>query len=265
WFGLGYKLVTGQDHTKFHYARGENFMSSLPDAIAVICCYLVIIFGGQELMRNRAPINPGFLFKVHNVFLTFASLALLVLFIEQILPMILEHGMHFALCSPDATNQQLQLLYYLNYLLKYYELLDTGFMVLKKKNLDFLHWFHHAMTAILCWVCLDGKSNMCWVVITLNLTVHVLMYWFYFETSRGKKPWWKQWVTRSQITQFMIDLCVIGYTFYSEFTKRFIPSLPHHPMGCSGTKEAASFGGALIFAYLVLFMQFYTRTYENKK
>ena len=41
-------------------------------------------------------------------------------------------------------NPYLHLFYYLNYLLKYYEFIDTYIIILKKKNVIFLHWYHHA-------------------------------------------------------------------------------------------------------------------------
>lgn len=73
--------------------------------------------------------------QIHNAFLTIVSLVLLVLLIEQLVPKLVNQGLYFTICSEDAWTQELELLYYLNYLVKYYELIDTVFLVIKKKKL----------------------------------------------------------------------------------------------------------------------------------
>ena len=42
------------------------------------------------------------------------------------------------------------------YLSKYYEFLDTILLVLKKKPLDFLHCYHHAIVPTGCWLGFNG-------------------------------------------------------------------------------------------------------------
>lgn len=97
--------------------------------------YFTIIFGGRALMTNSKPLPCKFFFQIHNVLLTFVSGALLALLFEQLFPQLYRHGLYYTICSEKAWTPQLELIYYLNYLVKWWELVDTGFLVIKKKKL----------------------------------------------------------------------------------------------------------------------------------
>jgi fatty acid elongase 3 len=65
-----------------------------------------------------------------------------------------------------------------------------------------------------------------------------------------------------QIAQFVIDLCVIYYIMYNALTVRL--DLPFPTNGdCYGDLHAGYFGTAIISSYLLLFIDFFVRTYRK--
>jgi hypothetical protein len=117
---------------------------------------------------------------------------------------------------------------------------------------------------VLCFTQLNGKTTVSWVPITLNLLVHVLMYYYYFRTAAGAKIWWKKYLTTLQITQFIIDLCIVYFCTYTYFSYQYWPWFPDWG-NCAGTESSALFGCALLSSYLLLFINFYRLTYQKKK
>ncbi|KAI8367471.1 GNS1/SUR4 family-domain-containing protein [Radiomyces spectabilis] len=264
YFEKVYEAVVGKPASSFSFTPGVTPLSTVNEVVASCITYFVVIFGGRYLMTQFPPFRLQALFQLHNFLLTIVSGILLVLMVEQIFPKIYHHGFLYAVCSNDAWTQPLELLYYLNYLVKYWELIDTVFLVAKKKKLEFLHYYHHSLTMVLCFSQLGGKTAVSWVPITLNLTVHVLMYYYYFRTAAGHKIWWKKYLTTMQITQFIIDLFVIYFCTYTYFAYTYWPHLPN--MGsCAGTEASALFGCALLSSYLFLFINFYRLTYQKSK
>lgn len=236
-------------------------LSSTPVVVGALAGYLSVIFGVQELMRTRQPLKLQFLFQLHNVLLSSGSALLLALMVEEIFPIWRKHGLFYAICGEGAWTSRLEFYYMINYYFKYWELVDTVFLALKKKPLAFLHVFHHAATAFLCFTQLNGKTSVSWVVITLNLAVHVVMYYYYYATAGGRRFWWKKYLTTMQIVQFVIDLFVVYFASYSYFIATYLPSAPHVGT-CSGGEGAALFGCLILTTYLFLFISFYRQTYK---
>lgn len=248
---------------EFEFVEGELPLSLLPQVLGAIATYYLIIFGGRAILKNSEPFKLNFLFQIHNLILTTASLTLLILFIEQLTPMLARHGLYYSICNIGAWTQPMVTLYYMNYIVKFIEFIDTIFLVLKHKKLTFLHTYHHGATALLCYTQLIGTTSISWVPITLNLGVHVLMYWYYFLAARGIRVWWKEWVTRFQIIQFILDIGFIYFAVYQKIADEYMTSLPHCGQ-CVGSNMATFAGCAIISSYLVLFISFYINVYRRK-
>ncbi|KAF2865778.1 GNS1/SUR4 family-domain-containing protein [Massariosphaeria phaeospora] len=262
-FEKAYEATIGYKPQDFRFTSGETPISTLQTCATILASYYIVIFGGRELMRRREPFQLNGLFKLHNFYLTVISGVLLALFAEQLIPTIYRHGIFFAVCDhAGGWTDKMVILYYLNYLTKFLELLDTGFLVLKKKPLTFLHTYHHGATAFLCYTQLVGHTSVSWVVITLNLMVHVVMYWYYFQSARGIRIWWKKYITIMQITQFVLDLGFVYFASWTYFTSTYWPWLPNAGK-CAGEEFAAIAGICIISSYLVLFIGFYFATYKK--
>ncbi|SOV02808.1 probable FEN1 - fatty acid elongase [Ustilago sp. UG-2017a] len=245
---------------------GKSPISTVPSLIAAVTTYLAVIFGGRELMKNRAPLTTSIklAFLLHNLALTLGSGLLLALMLEEIIPIVRRNGFYYGICGEGAWTMKLETYYMINYYFKYWELIDTVFLVLKKKPLAFLHVYHHSATAVLCFSQLHGKTSVSWVVICLNLAVHVLMYFYYALTSLKIPCPWKKSVTTAQITQFVLDIFVIYYASWNHVASTYFPSLPHRG-SCAGKEHAAISGVVCITSYLFLFIAFYQKTYAGKR
>ena len=115
---------------------------------------------------------------------------------------------------------------------------------------------------MLCFTQLLGHTAVSWVPIVLNLMVHVVMYWYYFQAARGVRIWWKRYITIMQIAQFIIDLGFVYFASYTYFTSTYFPWAPN--MGsCAGEEFAAFAGMGILSSYLLLFISFYLATYKK--
>jgi fatty acid elongase 3 len=244
------------------YVQGKTPLSTPPAVVTALISYLAVIFGIQAIMKDKQPQKLSILFQAHNIILSAGSFVLLILMLEEVIPILWGQGLFNALCADESWTPRLEFYYMINYYFKYLELFDTVFLALKKKPLQFLHVFHHSATALLCFYQLNGKTSISWLVISLNLAVHVVMYYYYYATAGGARFWWKKYLTTMQIVQFVIDLFAVYFGTYSHFVHAYYKDTLPVMGNCAGTESAALFGCGLLTSYLGLFINFYIQTYK---
>merc|ERR1712060_548059 len=103
---------------------------------------------------------------------------------------------------------------------KFPELFDTFFIVVNKKRLIFLHWYHHVTVLLYCWHSYASRIGTGLWFASMNYTVHSVMYFYFGLTQLG--PTYRKMVKRFsvlvtmlQLTQMMVGIAVtvasIGY------------------------------------------------------
>jgi len=218
--------------------------------------YLVVIFGLQSWMKSRKAFDMVNVTRVHNVILCLWSLAMCIGTLKGVYEVYEKHGVRATFCgsSKEAYMMVGHFGYwrYHYYLSKYYELLDTVILVLKKKNLIFLHVFHHDIMVWMSWLWINSNYGTAWWGVFTNTLVHVFMYYYYFVSTMGIQPWWKRYITTGQIIQFCIGMIYAAIHTYL-----------HYSSGgnCGADIRVVWWSQFIVFVFLVLFAHFYRQTY----
>ena len=141
---------------------------------------------------------------------------------------------------------------------KVWELGDTAFIVLRKQTLIFLHWYHHITVMMYCWLTYHEKHAPGRWFMTMNYSVHAIMYSYY--TLRAAK--WRVprvvnvLVTSLQIAQMVMGLFIFIYIYWQRH------------IGDDNLKisdESSLFGFLMYLSYFILFSNFFYHTYIKKQ
>lgn len=137
---------------------------------------------------------------------------------------------------------------------KLVELPETFYMVLERKPVAFLHWYHHIVTYTFCLVTLlVHNPGSIWFAL-MNLWVHAVMYFYYtLVTITGGRYSWAIIITFLQIIQMFVGFAVaVIYAFQC-------PQEGHWSQG------TAIYAMAMYGSYIYLFMDFFVKRYVFKK
>ena len=138
------------------------------------------------------------------------------------------------------------------------ELLDTFFIIIHKKPLILLHWYHHISVLAYCWVSYVNNTPPGIIFCAMNYAVHAIMYFYYFLMAVKLKPKWfnSYYITVAQISQMVVGVIVTVLGF-------IIP--PMYGKECALKKENNIAAMIMYGSYLLLFLQFFFKRYTTKK
>jgi len=141
---------------------------------------------------------------------------------------------------------------------------------MRKKEIIFLHWYHHTTVLLFTWYTVMVMYPIGSVFGIVNSFVHTVMYSYYFLACFGHKPWWGKYVTRIQLTQMVIGMIATGiwaYYYYlsGQECPLWSPHLEDYELikgySIENTVIAASL---LVYAsYFVLFLHLYLNRFRE--
>ncbi|KAF7632230.1 Elongation of very long chain fatty acids protein [Meloidogyne graminicola] len=229
-----------------------------PLTIQLSFLYVFVVFGTKHFMRNREPFSLFVPLNVWNLFLAiFSTLGAFNLSFE-FFGTIFTHGLQSSYCNVhNYTLGNNGYWVWLFIVSKMFELVDTVFLVLRKRPLLFLHWYHHILTMLYAFYSYPITPAFNRWGIYLNYLVHSYMYSYYFLRSMKIKvpgPVAK-FVTTIQIWQFIISVVILAHLGWLTFVEN---------VKCDLDSKVYAFAVSMDVSYLILFINFFLHAYVLK-
>ena len=233
--------------------------------VATCLAYYVLIFKGKAIMADKEAWSWRGRLAGWNLFLSAFSWMGFARTLPQLLHNLSTMSLRDNLCrDPQVTygSGSTGLWVQLFILSKFPELMDTLFIVIHKKPLIFLHWYHHITVLLYCWHSYVTKSPPGIFFVVMNYSVHACMYGYYFLMAVRMKPKWFNpiIITCFQISQMIVGIGVTLVAFYYYMTDEKVGD-----EACHIQKENNVAAFIMYGSYLCLFLQFFIGRYFVSK
>jgi hypothetical protein len=223
--------------------------------------YIIMVFWGPSLMKDKAPWKIPRILAVWNWFLWVFSVLMLLGVLFPLLNFLWEmrynHPVYHLLCQPKkrlVRGGPAVFWVYLFCMSKYLELGDTFFLVVRKRPIIFLHWYHHVTVLLYCWFSIGIVNPGASVFALVNVIVHSFMYWYYFKAAIGKRPSWGFYLTLGQLGQMVLGIFVSALWAYYYYDP---------DSACSAKHPSLIISSSFIMygSYFLLFLNFFLQRY----
>jgi elongation of very long chain fatty acids protein 6 len=241
--------------------KGIEFAKDNPlFPFGIVVAYMLLCYYGQLYMSTREPFDLRMPLAYWNLSLSLFSFIGMLRTAPHLIYNLHSMSLTDNLCTEpmltygtSASGLWVQLFIFS----KIPELIDTFFIVARKKPLIFLHWYHHITVLLFCWHSYATEASTGLFFVVMNYSVHAMMYRYYYLMAIGSKPRWIKplFITTCQILQMIIGsiLCGISYIL-----------LLNNESGCAVKRENVIAGGLMYGSYLYLFCEFMIKRFFTK-
>ncbi|CCW64242.1 unnamed protein product [Phytomonas sp. EM1] len=220
--------------------------------------YAMLIYYGPKWMENRKPMQLRPVLAGWNLFLTTFSTLGAISTTRTMAFLFRDRGFYKTMCVFDrhiVYEGEIAFWFFAFLISKFPEAIDTVLLILQKKPVIFLHWFHHLTVMIFCWNAAEAFAPSGLLFSTMNYIVHSGMYLYYFLCSIGLRKLVHPvapLITGAQLLQMFIGIAIVLYNFYNTYIST---------SGCKTHRGSIRLGFAIYGTYCLLFMNLFMKLY----
>ncbi|ELT88010.1 hypothetical protein CAPTEDRAFT_159531 [Capitella teleta] len=221
--------------------------------VGISAVYIVLVFVGKRIMKDRPPFQLKSTLGVWSFILAVFSIVGAVRTVPELYNTA-TRSFEDSVCTTSFLLEPPTALWALLFTLsKVIELMDTAFLVLKKRPVIFLHWYHHFTVMIYCFYAYGHVVASGRYFLTLNYCVHAVMYSYYALKS------FNVWIPKSVsmlITFMQLTQMAIG-VFITYKSHQYL-SQGHQ---CSTNSTVIFWTFVMYSSYFLLFANFFYQSY----
>ncbi|KAL7080483.1 hypothetical protein ACQ4LE_000838 [Meloidogyne hapla] len=228
-------------------------------SIYIVMAYIAGVYSLKKWMEDKKPFDLRLPLFFWNLALSIFSTCGAWRFGHEFFYVLLNRGFQDSICLSFSPAEPVAFWAMCFALSKIAEFGDTVFLLLRKRPLIFLHWFHHAVVLIYSWHSATELTAAGRWFIQLNYMVHSVMYAYYAAACIGLRApkWISMSVTAMQTTQMLIGVLISLYVAFLKWTQdiNFV---------CQQSVQNMCICFTIYSAFAVLFTRFFVNAYCRK-
>ena len=252
--GMLSSLLSFQEHFDAHWGQ-RYFEQHQHVPVLAICLYLAGVYFGPRWMASRRPVRLVAISRVWNASLALFSICGVAACVPTLVGHLWHRGFHHSVCADcyELAGTGAPALWAVLFCFsKLAELLDTALLVLKKRPLLLLHWFHHASVIAFAWASWVYATPLALWYGSMNFSVHAVMYSYFFATSFDRRVLRAApAITTLQLSQFAMGTVVNFYAYWAYA----------RGSGCAVDVDILYLGAVMYLAYGFLFARMFVERY----
>jgi len=143
---------------------------------------------------------------------------------------------------------------------KFAEFFDTLWLILRQKEVIFLHYFHHSTVLYFSWHCWCSRSSVAHWFAMINYSVHALMYSYYFLSGHWRDNG-KMKARLNKVAPFITTIQILqmfaGLTILTTALKQ--------KPNCQVSYGNLAVGYTMYAAYTILFSLYFLNRYMQRR